>query len=300
MNEQELQEFLDQIMRESAAKHHVPQHIVEDVLQSKETEAADELTPEFPASDQPVEPVEPEKPDDISPDDAAETAEPQSDDMSAAAVTAHPLRDGIAGSVLVLLAAVGIIGLVQCGIFWGKRLSEEHTDPRIEQVQAAVLPLVLTDQANFDSPDDLTDEQFLTAAVWMLIADGKLGDYPQNFEMRVIPAADVTAAGNRRFGTSRQPEYKTIGFTSDLRFYYDKETGSYLVPDDPQLFTYIPEITALTDTETGVDAEVRYLAEQPAWKHAEPSEVKSVRYSLTKSGENWQIRQVHQTGVTPE
>ena len=298
MNEQELQEFLDQIMRESAAKHHVPQHIVEDVLQSKDTEAADELTPELPVPDEPVESVEPAEPE--KPDDAAETAAPQTDDTPAAPVTAHPLRDGIAGAVLVLLAAVGIIGLVQCGIFWGKRLSEEHADPRIEQIQAAVLPLVLTDQADFDSPDDLTDEQFLTAAVWMLIADEKLGSYPLNFEMRVIPAADVTAAGNRRFGTSRQPEYKTIGFTSDLRFYYDKETGSYLVPGDPQLFTYIPEITALTDTETGVDAEVRYLAEQPAWKHAEPSEVKSVRYSLTKSGENWQIRQVHQTGVTPE
>ena len=286
MNEQELQEFLDRIMRESAEKHKVPPHIVEDVLQNKEAEAAQELTP-------PVEEAE-SAPESPAPLRRAEHEQEPETVPAAQTAAAHPLRDGIAGVILVLMALIGLLGMVQCGIFWCRRLSEHHADPRIAQVEKAVLPLVLIDQADFDTPDALTDEQFLTAAVWMLIADGKLAQYPENFEMREIPAADVTAAGNQRFGTSRTPAYKTIGFTGDLRFYYDAQTGHYLVPGDPHLFTYIPEIVQLEDTDAGTEALVRYLAEQPAWKNQEPQTVKTVAYTLVLNGTDWQVRKAAQ------
>ena len=312
MNEQELQEFLDKIMRESAAKHKVPQRFVDDALRDAKSESAEEIAPDVPA-EQPRVPV-PVPEDDFPPDTVPDLGDGDADDTEddageaenaentqtireAASASAHPLRDGIAGILLVLLAIVGILGLIQCGIFWGRQLTNAE-DSRTAAIRETVLPLVLIDQADFDSPDDLTDEQFLTASVWMLIADGQLYRYPLNFEMREIPAADVTAAGNRRFGTSRKPAYKTIGFTGDLRFYYDQQTGNYLVPADPQLFTYIPEITALNDTEDGVEAEVLYRAEMPAWQAEEgmPARtVKTVVYTLTKSGEKWQVRQVHQT-----
>lgn len=271
MNEQELQAFLDGLMRESAAKNNVPQELVESVLRSADAEAAEEPDPKLPAAPDKEQPKAPADP-------------PQK---------THRVRDLTVGAVLLIFALLGLYTAVSGGVSLVRRLREKE-DPRIPAVQERILPLVIADFPEFDDPDTLTDDQFLTAAVWTMVTNGRLGRYPENLGMRTVPAEDIAAAGNVCFGTSRRPEYRTIGFSGDIRFYYDKEQRSYLLPASPRLFTYVPQVQSLRDQDGAVTAEVAYYAEEPVWLSEKSELIKTMEFTLTGSGTAWQIRALRQ------
>jgi len=192
-------------------------------------------------------------------------------------------RDVIVGVLLVLLAAYGVCALVLRGIAYADRLRADDNTQH-EAVAACILPLVVIDMPEFEDPGALSDDQFLTAAIWAAVTSGKLSDYPESFDMHTVPAADLIAEGNRLFAVNRSPACHTIGFSGDLRFYYDAETDSYLLPANPELFTYVPVIREMTETETGqylVTAD--YQAEQPSWKTDAPKTVKTMQFTVQES-----------------
>lgn len=88
-----------------------------------------------------------------------------------------------------------------------------------------------------------------------MICDGALSGYPEENGLRIVPEDDLTAAGNARLGTSRQPEYKTIGFTDDIRFYYDEPKKSWILPESPQWFGREPVIREMYSENGGYTVE---------------------------------------------
>ena len=198
-------------------------------------------------------------------------------------------RDALVGVFLTLFAVIGLIASAKQGILLIRRLRAAHSQETA--VMNRLLPLVLMDIPDFESPDALSDETFLTAAVWEMITADALQRYPENYGMCTVPQADVIAAGNALFASSRQPECRTIGFTGDVRFYYDAEQNAYVLPCDPVVFTYEPKLTALTVSADGeYTALVHYYAEQPHWKQSTQSEpVKTVTYTLRKTDAGWQV-----------
>lgn len=222
--------------------------------------------------------------------DAQESEQPAAE--AAAAVRDTRLRDAVIGLILVILAAIGVWTLVQQGIAYFRHAQSDDA-PTAAWAQC-ILPLTVIDAPAFSSPDELTDEQFLTAAVWCLITDGKLAAYETDTDLRTVPAADVIAAGNARFGTSRSPACSTIAFTGELRFYYDADQKCFLLPADPKYFGYLPEIETYT-AENGVyRVTAAYRPEQPSWYQSEGSVVKRMTYTLTESGGFWQIKALEQ------
>ncbi|MBR5370762.1 MAG: hypothetical protein IK130_00960 [Oscillospiraceae bacterium] len=211
-----------------------------------------------------------------------------SKDQSAPYRAPSRTKEAVIGGILVIFALIGVIAAVRhCAGLIGRFRTAHAPETAVER---RLLPLVLMDIPDFDSPDALNDEMFLTAAIWDMAVSGRLADYPETYGMCTVPQADVIAAGNALFASSRTPVCKTIGFTGDLRFYYDAEQSAYVLPQDPVLFTYIPAVSSLTEAEGIYTAQVDYFAEQPQWKQeTEHEPVKTVSYTLRKSDSGWQV-----------
>ena len=321
MNEQELQAFLDQLMREGSEKYGIPKKYPEAAQQEEPPEELPapvrETGPQTDFISEPERLPEPEESHETEelpdPEEFAEQEklpEPKKQPVreetaelpdhreipeekpEPVSVRRHPVRDLIVGAILVMLSMVGAAALVQCGISFAKRHFSPEPDTMPEEIRRAVLPLVLIDQADFEEPDALTDEQFLSAAVISMLTDGTLAEYPDNLGMRVVPASDITAAGNRLFGTERTPEFRTIGISGELRCYYDKEQNTCLINASPHIFTYVPNVTDWAEESGTVTAKVAYYAEQPSWQTGPAEYIKTVAYTLTHEGGAWQIRAV--------
>jgi len=207
-------------------------------------------------------------------------------------------RDLLVGLFLTLFAVIGVLTVLRRVVTLTSDLRKAHSQETA--VMERLLPLVLMDIPDFVSPDALTDEAFLTAAIWETVTSDKLTAYPENYGMCTVPAAVITAEGNALFGCTRTPVCKTIGFTGDLRFYYDAEQDAFLLPKEPLLFTYEPKLTAFSAEEDGTyQATVDYYAEQPHWKqNAQPEPVKTVQFTVAKIGTAWQVQAAQQTAAS--
>ncbi len=199
------------------------------------------------------------------------------------------LRDAAFGAILLIFAGIGVYALAQHGI----TAVRERNNAQNAAVTQCILPLCVMDMPSFEKPDDLTDEQFLTAAVWAMITDGRLADYPTETNLCTVPAADVTAAGNARFGTARKPEYRTVGFTDAIRFYYDADQDSYLLPADPRYFGNLPEVQSCKEQNGVYTVTAVCRPEQPQWYQTEAPVTRHAEFKLKQTGGTWQIVSLH-------
>lgn len=314
MNEQEISALIDELLSEKRGK---TQPLPDEAELSEELSAPAEIVshampepdaePEEPAAPEDTEPAyEPENADEPDVPELPQPAHiPDAEERRGrlyAALNAQPApehdavprqkyrtRDILAGLVLVLLSIYGIYALVLRGMEYVRTLNQDNAAK--DAAAACILPLVITDTPEFSDPGELTDEQFLTVSVWAAVTQDKLTGYPQNFDMYSVPAADLTALGNQLFGVNRSPKHHTIGFSGELRFYYDAETDSYLLPANPELFTYEPVIREMQQNDAGeYTVTADFVAEQPAWKQAEPVTVKTMQYTLTEQNGVFRVR----------
>jgi hypothetical protein len=301
MNEQEISALVDEVLRGKQAQRPAeapkpeadPAPAAVQVV-SHAAEPDDEPAP-APAPQDPAPAAEPPEPA------AAPGAEERRSRLYAA-LDAQPerkpapapkqkyrTRDLLTGLLLVALALFGVYALIVR--IRDHAAALRASDPAKEAAKACILPLVITDLPEFSDPGELSDDQFLTAAIWAAVTEGKLAQYEESFGLCSVPVSDLTALGNRLFGVNRSPAYHTIGFSGELRFYYDAEAGCYMLPADPELFTYEPEIREMTQNADGLyTVTADYLAEQPAWKQTAPQTVKTMVFTLAESGGNWQVR----------
>ena len=129
-----------------------------------------------------------------------------------------------------------------------------------------------------------------------MICDGSLSGYPEENGLRIVPAEALIAAGNSRLGTARSPECKTIGFTDEIRFYYDEPKKSWILPEAPQWFGALPQITGI-HAENGVyTVTAEYIPEQPAWSHTEPDIAAEAVFTVSESGGIRQVTALHFSG----
>lgn len=311
MDERELSALIDELMNEKRAKQGTPSPETEE-----ETALAEEIAEEVAEAETAhaaavphAEPEADELPEDESEDapearsrrgrlSAALDAQPEPADDPLPR-KGHRTRDILAGLVLVLLAAYGLFALVQRGIDRARLLGSDTAAE--DAVRETLLPLVLTDTPGFADPSELTDDQFMTAAIWAAITQGRLAEFPQSFDMYTVPAETLVTIGNRLFAVNRDPSCHTIGFSGELRFYYDAEADTYLLPADPELFTYEPVIREMTEQPDGQYlVTVDYAAEQPAWNTAEPRIIKTMQYTMQHGDGGWAVRASQQVSEQKE
>ncbi|MBR5722856.1 MAG: hypothetical protein IKX57_04440 [Oscillospiraceae bacterium] len=195
------------------------------------------------------------------------------------------LRDAAVGLVLLVFACIGAASLISAV----SKAAKAHKAEKNAALTQCILPLCIMDMPSFSSPEELTDEQFLTAAVWAYITDGRLSEHPTDTNLCTVPAADIAAAGNARFGTARKPQYRTIGFTDALRFYYDADQDSYLLPADPRYFANLPEVVSCTEQNGLYTVSAVCRSEQPAWYQTDAPVVRNPVFTMQQDHGTWQI-----------
>ncbi len=214
---------------------------------------------------------------------------PQEQPEASAKPQRRTLREAAFGLALLLFALIGLFSLARTGI----RSAKERSSTKNAAVTQCILPLCVMDMPSFETPDDLTDQQFLTAAVWAFITDGRLAEYPSDTNLCTVPAAEIVKAGNLRFGTARQPECRTVGFTDALRFYYDADQDSFLLPADPRYFGNLPEVQSVTEQNGLYTVSVVCRPEQPSWYQTEAPVVRHSEFIMKQAHGTWQIAALH-------
>ena len=214
---------------------------------------------------------------------------PQEQPEASAKPQRRTLREAAFGLALLLFALIGLFSLARTGI----RSAKERSSTKNAAVTQCILPLCVVDMPSFEKPEDLTDQQFLTAAVWAFITDGRLAEYPSDTNLCTVPAAEIVKAGNLRFGTARQPECRTVGFTDALRFYYDADQDSFLLPADPRYFGNLPEVQSVTEQDGLYTVSVVCRPEQPSWYQTEAPVVRHSEFIMKQAHGTWQIAALH-------
>lgn len=203
-------------------------------------------------------------------------------------------RDAFFGLVLVLLSGVGVWALAQKGTAMAAKMRAGESYEG--ELRACILPLAVMDCPDFDSPDALSDEEFLTLSVWAAVTDGKLEGEGEN-ALCTIGTDELIAAGNARLGTNRRPEYKTIAFTNEVRFYFDSTQQAYMVPKAPAYYSVSPEIREFSADENGIyHVTADYRRDLPAWYPGTAEITKTAEFSLRQTEDSWEIVSLHTVG----
>ena len=185
----------------------------------------------------------------------------------------------ILGAVFSVLAVIGLVTVIAGGVGLIKRFAsgEEKKDGFTE----LVYPAVIMDIEAFDSPDELTSNQIITAAIWSIVmSEERVSKYSVSpgTDTIFIPYMDVEARAVEMFGENH-PEFNhcTVG-PLESRFVYSD--GAYNVKLNPITFTYSPEIRSIVKSGSKYTLTVDYIDELPFWM--EKSIAKSVEFSLTE------------------
>lgn len=188
----------------------------------------------------------------------------------------------ILGAVFSVLAVIGLVTVIAGGVGLIKRFTsgEEKKDGFTE----LVYPAVIMDIEAFDSPDQLTSNQIITAAIWSIVmSEERVSKYSVSpgTDTIFIPYMDVEARAVEMFGENH-PEFNhcTVGPLESKFVYSD---GAYNVKLNPITFTYSPEIRSIVKSGNKYTLTVDYIDELPFWM--EKSVAKTVEFSLTEKGD---------------
>lgn len=188
----------------------------------------------------------------------------------------------ILGAVFSVLAVIGLVTVIAGGVGLIKRFTsgEEKKDGFTE----LVYPAVIMDIEAFDSPDELTSNQIITAAIWSIVmSEERVSKYSVSpgTDTIFIPYMDVEARAVEMFGENH-PEFNhcTVGPLESKFVYSD---GAYNVKLNPITFTYSPEIKSIVKSGNKYTLTVDYIDELPFWM--EKSVAKTVEFSLTEKGD---------------
>lgn len=185
----------------------------------------------------------------------------------------------VLGVVFSIFAVIGIVATVtKCS---GLLKSFTSGEVKKDSFTQMIYPAVIMDIESFNSPEELTSEQVITATLWSIIMDdSKSSKYESSLGDTVsIPDVDVEKYAVELFGEDLPTfEHCTVG-PVESRFYYSD--GAYNVRLRPIIFTYSPEIKSIVKSGSNYTLTVDYIDELPSWM--EKSVAKTVEFGLTQN-----------------
>ncbi|MCR4647152.1 MAG: hypothetical protein K5695_17395 [Oscillospiraceae bacterium] len=196
----------------------------------------------------------------------------------------------VAGILCFILA---LVGLVTC-IGWviGKTRSFFGSSVLRESLVEVLYPVAVVDLPAFETTADLSSESLLSAAMVDILMYDDLSGYPVSFDVISIPANDVLARAQLRFGTDFTTEFSTLHAAGET-FYYDSASGCYNVPAAPSIFSYSPDITDISRSGDTYTVTVRYVSEKASWQQRSDNftndNAKTMQVTLQQEDKNYRI-----------
>ena len=203
------------------------------------------------------------------------------------------------GILLFVFAIVGFTFSVGEGIKFARRFTSGE-DKKSEYINT-IYPAVIMDIEAFNSPSELSSDQIITASTWAFIMSGDIEKYEHTLDMVSVPAVDIEKYATELFGTNLPSiEHHTVG-SGDIKFYYNADSKSYNIPVNPVMFSYKPDISAISKNGDIHTVEVKYIQETPSWMSntTKYSKVyaKIVKFKLRKTETNYTINSMEVISV---
>lgn len=269
--------------------------VIEHIRESSErykSEVSEEPRISYEPEEIPFRNIFDEKPENISEEkkEAPEPDEAGFEDDTAKTESRKPVH-AVTGVILLIFSLVGII----CTFNYLIKYMQSFTrvESRQSEFAAAVYPAVIMDIEAFQNGNELSSKQIITASVWKLIMSGEIDKYEKTFDIISVPAVDIEAEAVKLFDTEfASLEHQTVG-SGELKFYYNEETKVYNIPSEPLLFSYKPNVTALSKDGDIYTAEVEYIREKPSWmqndSRYDTEASKVVKFRLKSDGDDYSI-----------
>lgn len=196
----------------------------------------------------------------------------------------------LAGILCFLFALVGLVTCVGWGI--GKVRHFVGSATIRQGIEDVLYPIAVVDLPAFETSDELDAGGLLSAAMVDILMYDDLSVYPVNFDVISIPANDVLARAQRRFGTAFSTEFTTL-YAAGETFYYDAASGCYNVPTAPVIFSYAPEVIKLQRNGDIYTASVRCVSDKASWQehsvNFKSDSEKYIEVTLEKNGDSYRI-----------
>lgn len=208
------------------------------------------------------------------------------------------------GGVVIVLAAIGLISLVN----WGLRATMALLDntKEVERLERFLYPAVMFDPIPFNSLSEADPVFLLEASMWGAL----LGENRENYAyddvgMLVVPATDLDVAATRLFGSQVVLNHRTFS-DYEISYAYDEGTMTYHVPLTAKI-TYSPQVESITKNGDLITVRVGYVPPGNVWEmdlesnRYEPTPDKYMLYDLQKEKNEYHIvavRDVEELAIT--
>jgi len=262
---------------------------------SETSEDTDNELPRHEPEEIPFRKIFDESPENISeikkespePDEFYEDNEDDDNDNKDSKKISH----SVTGVILLIFSVIGII----CTINYGIKYLRSFTvgENKRSEFADAVYPAVIMDIEAFQNGNELSPQQVISAAAWKLIMSGEIDRYDRTFDIISVPASDIEATASKLFNTQFiSLKHQTVG-SGEIKFYYNEESGTYNIPARPMLFSYKPNVTAVSRDGNIYTAEVEYIQEKPSWMEGNAKfdygVSKTVKFRLQPNGDDYSI-----------
>lgn len=218
--------------------------------------------------------------------DEAENAEPEPIQVKTVS-----LAQAVQAVFGLFVLVFSIIGVIATGVKIGETIkSQNDNSAQLAHFEDLVMPLVASDIPIFDSATSLNEDVIITTACWDIIFNPSAFYDSQNGIYKV-PSADIDHRITKLFGTGLGYTHKTVGDT-ELTFKYDEKTGMYEVPAYPRALGYYPEVSAITETENGIELTVNYRLPITNWIGSLDTIEKTMIYTVVPTDTDYNITAV--------
>jgi hypothetical protein len=155
-----------------------------------------------------------------------------------------------------------------------------------EEFERFIFPVVIDDPPEFTSIENIHSRTVIASAIWHIILSGDTARFEsdRDTDMMIIPESDVEVAVRAIFGTGFEIEHRNIDYIV-MMFRYVSESNSYLVPENPNFFTYSPRVVDISSSGDIYRLTVEYIAPTPlsfAGIEHEIIPVKSMIYTINR------------------
>ncbi len=170
-----------------------------------------------------------------------------------------------------LVTAFTIIGIFSSGLYLFEKFEESTTADKEaekllkENLLQVIYPLVGTQTDDFEKVEDISNEQMISLSIWEVIINGNVSGYRSSEgDGLVIPHEQIEIEVKKLFGIETEIEPTDIE-VAGIEIKYDKDTESYILPENYNIYTLYPVVKKVTEQDGIYTVTAECFDDSPSW-----------------------------------
>ncbi len=197
-----------------------------------------------------------------------------------------------------VVAAFTIIGILSSALYLLEQAenapseSQEKEESLKEEISKVIYPFVATDLDSFESPDKIADQDLVKLSLWEIIIslNGNMSVFKEDSgDKIIIPHTQIEYAASKLLGLDKKIEPCDIKYAG-VEIHYDKDKKGYIIPENPDIYTFYPQVTSVKEEDGVYTVGVECFSESPKWAESKKeSPIKKVAFTLKKTSDYYNI-----------